>query len=215
MSGAAGTETALLVRRFGAFALEQFPFAASLAQGVLRAVAADEPADAQAIERLRGRFAAELRRRISTIDGAVDVEDPTPGVRPADRMRRAADDLVAACDGFLRRAALRASLTAAERREILEGMVLTRATDNRLKTLFTNGEVRYGDAAFQGKGFRSLGQEAIYGAGIRLRRGDAFREGNEWRGDVIAPLIRDLGLIFAMHRSPEMVQMVLSAQMGK
>ena len=54
-------------------------------------------------------------------------------------------------------------------------MALTRATDNRLKAFFTGGEVRYGEAAFQGKGFRSLGQEAIYAAGIRLRRGDAYR----------------------------------------
>ena len=52
-----------------------------------------------------------------------------------------------------------------ERREILRGMILTRATDNRLKTFFTGGEVRFGDAPFQGKGFRSLGQEAIYAAG--------------------------------------------------
>ena len=79
-------------------------------------------------------------------------------------------------------------------------MVLTRATDTRLKTLFTGGEVRYGEAAFQGKGFRSLGQEAIYAAAIRLRRGDAFRDGDggEWRGDVIAPIIRDLGATLAM-----------------
>ena len=65
----------------------------------------------------------------------------------------------------------RASLTPDERLEILRGMLLTRATDNRLKTFFTGGEVRYGGAAFQGKGFRSLGQEAIYAAAIRLRRG--------------------------------------------
>ena len=32
---------------------------------------------------------------------------------------------------------------------------------------------------------------------------------------MIAPLIRDLGLIFAMDRTPDMVRMVLSAQMGK
>ena len=44
-------------------------------------------------------------------------------------------------------------------------MVLTRATDNRLKTFFLGGEVRYGATTFQGKGFRSLGQEAIYAAG--------------------------------------------------
>ena len=96
-------------------------------------------------------------------------------------------------------------------------MVLTRATDTRLKTLFTGGEVRYGETAFQGKGFRSLGQEAIYAAGIRLRRGDGFRDGDggEWRGDVIAPVIRDLGATLAMRPTAETVRMVLSAQMGK
>ena len=94
-------------------------------------------------------------------------------------------------------------------------MVLTRATDNRLKTFFTAGEVRYGDAPFQGKGFRSLGQEAIYAAGIRLRRGDKYRTGTDWHGDVIAPVIRDLGVALAMRPEAEAVRMVLSAQMAK
>jgi hypothetical protein len=53
-------------------------------------------------------------------------------------------------------------------------MILTRATDNRLKALFLGGEVRFGANAFQGKGFRSLGQEAIYGAAMRLRRGAQY-----------------------------------------
>ena len=56
-------------------------------------------------------------------------------------------------------------------------MLLTRATDNRLKTFFTSGEVRFRDSPFQGKGFRSLGQEAIYAAGIRLRRGEQYPHG--------------------------------------
>ncbi len=94
-------------------------------------------------------------------------------------------------------------------------MVLTRATDNRLKTLFTGGEVRYGDAAFQGKGFRSLGQEAIYASAIRLRRGESYLEDGEWRGDVIAPVIRDLGAALAMRPTADMVRSVLAAQMGK
>jgi 2-oxoisovalerate dehydrogenase E1 component len=94
-------------------------------------------------------------------------------------------------------------------------MILTRATDNRLKTFFTSGEVRFGDAPFQGKGFRSLGQEAIYAAAIRLRRGTRYRTGEGWDGDVVAPLIRDLGAALAMRPSPETVRMVLSAQMGK
>ena len=95
-------------------------------------------------------------------------------------------------------------------------MILTRATDNRLKTFFTGGEVRYGDAAFQGKGFRSLGQEAIYAAGIRLRRGAAYRGADgRWKGDVIGPVIRDLGVTLAMRPEPDTVRMVLNAQMGK
>src|SRR5439155_15974411 len=34
-------------------------------------------------------------------------------------------------------------------------------------------------------------------------------------GDVIAPMIRDLGAVLAMHNAPETIRMVLSAQMGK
>ena len=75
--------------------------------------------------------------------------------------------------------------------------------------------MRYGESAFQGKGFRSLGQEAIYAAGIRLRRGEAFRAGDDWQGDVVAPLIRDLGVTLAMRPDAETVRLVLSAQMAK
>jgi pyruvate/2-oxoglutarate/acetoin dehydrogenase E1 component/TPP-dependent pyruvate/acetoin dehydrogenase alpha subunit len=132
------------------------------------------------------------------------------------RIGRACADLLDDCDGFLRRAAIEASLTREERIEILRGMVLTRATDNQLKAFFTGGEVRYGTAAFQGKGFRSLGQEAMYAAGIRLRRGRAFHGADgRWNGDVIGPVIRDLGTTLAMRPEPDTVRMVLNAQMGK
>ena len=95
-------------------------------------------------------------------------------------------------------------------------MVLTRATDNRLKAFFTGGEVRYGHGVVSGQGFRSLGQEAIYAAAIRLRRGAAFRGADgAWHGDVIAPVIRDLGATLAMRPEPETVRMVLNAQMGE
>ena len=94
-------------------------------------------------------------------------------------------------------------------------MMLTRATDNRLKAFFAGGEVRYGEGAFQGKGFRSLGQEAIYACGIRLRRGEPYLTSDGWRGDVVAPLIRDLGVALAMKPDGETVRMVLSAQMAK
>src|SRR5260221_641658 len=91
-----------------------------------------------------------------------------PGNRQLGNLQQAVVEVVAACDGFLRREAIAASLTPDEKREMLRGVILTRATDNRLKQFFTGGEVRYGNASFQGKGFRSLGQEAIYASAIRL-----------------------------------------------
>jgi 2-oxoisovalerate dehydrogenase E1 component len=95
-------------------------------------------------------------------------------------------------------------------------MILTRATDNRLKTFFASGEIKYGATSFQGKGFRSLGQEAIYAGAIRLRRGKAFRNADgSWNGDVIGPVIRDLGATLAMRPEADTVRMVLNAQMGK
>ena len=201
---------------FGEFALEQFPFAAAAAVAALESVApaADRQLDAEAIDRLRPSFSAALERHLSH-PAPAGLGDTTPRVSAADRFAQAVEAIRDACDGFLRRAAIKASLTADERREILRGMLLTRATDNRLKTFFTSGEVRFHDAPFQGKGFRSLGQEAIYAAGIRLRRGEQYRAPGGWTGDVIAPIIRDLGAALAMRPSPETVRMVLSAQMAK
>jgi 2-oxoisovalerate dehydrogenase E1 component len=199
--------------RFGAFVLERFPFAAAAAAAALDEAGGTDLAGNAAIERVRAQMPQALRRALTT--PPADLPDTTPAVAASARWTSAVDELIDACDGFLRRAAIEASLTADERREILRGMFLTRATDNRLKAFFTGGEVRYGAATFQGKGFRSLGQEAIYAAGIRLRRGAAYTSNDGWRGDVLAPLIRDLGVVLAMNASPSAIRMVLSAQMGK
>ncbi len=203
-----------LRREFGAFVLERYPFAATSAREALAAATGVNPVLDSGIDRLREPFAREFRVRLQRL-APIDLSEPTPGVSATQRFEQAVEDIVEACDGFLKRAAIRASLTPEERLEILRGMLLTRATDNRLKAFFTNGEVRYGDSVFQGKGFRSLGQEAIYGAAIRLRRGNRYRDGDEWRGDIVSPLIRDLGVTIAMRPEPEMIRRVLSAQMGK
>jgi 2-oxoisovalerate dehydrogenase E1 component len=204
-----------LARRLEAFVTERFPFALAPARAAFDACKGLVGTDEAAFEQLRRKLESELRTRLKNVAPTERIET-TPGVVAPERFEAAIDELVRACDGFVRRAALRASLTADERREILRGMVLTRAVDNRLKSLFTNGEVHFGDVPFQGKGFRSLGQEAIYAAAIRLRRGDAHRaDGGAWRGDVIAPVIRDLGAALAMRPTREMVRAVLSAQMGK
>ena len=203
-----------LAARFAAFITERYPFAFDVATEAFAAAGGNEAADEETIEAVRRRLVVSLRDRLARTNPAETLE-ATPGTSASARFNQAVDDLVDACDGCLRRAAIRASLTREERLEILRGMLLTRATDNRLKVFFTGGEVRYEGVAFQGKGFRSLGQEAIYAAAIRLRRGEAFRVDGEWRGDVVAPLIRDLGAALAMKPDAATVRMVLSAQMGK
>ena len=205
-----------LAARFGAFVAERFPFALAPAFEAFRSVSPTDPGrDEAAIEALRRPVSEALLRAIDHLP-AEAFGDTVPGVTVDTRMQQAKAELLEACDGFLRREALEASLTPEERIEILRGMILTRATDNRLKAFFSGGEVRYGDAAFQGKGFRSLGQEAIYASAIRLRRGEQYRSPDgSWKGDVVAPLIRDLGATLAMRPHPETIRLTLSAQMGK
>ena len=215
--GIARQTPATLSTRFMAYVTERFPFAASAAADAFIAAGGDAVGHDQAsIDAVRGRLETELRQRVAALAPTLR-GDTTPGVSARDRFASAVEELLEGSDSFLRRAALRASLTAVERRDILRGMMLTRATDNRLKVFFAGGEVRYGEGAFQGKGFRSLGQEAIYAAAIRLRRGEQFRgeTPSAWTGDVVAPLIRDLGVALAMKPDAESVRMVLSAQMAK
>jgi 2-oxoisovalerate dehydrogenase E1 component len=204
---------ASVASRFNAFVLERYPFAAAAAAAALHAIGPLDLTTDGGFDRLRAELPQSLRRTLEA--PASDLPDTTPAVPAGARWSAAVDDLIDACDGFLHRAAIEASLTRDERREIFRGMALTRATDNRLKALFTSGDVHYGGAAFQGKGFRSLGQEAIYAACIRLRRGEADRSERGWRGDIVAPLIRDLGAAIAMKPDAATIRMVLSAQMAK
>jgi 2-oxoisovalerate dehydrogenase E1 component len=207
-----------LAERFAAFVTELYPFALEPASAALAATLADAGGDPDrdpgAIDALRAPLADALRAGLHVAPPA-GTPQTTPGVEAADRMSAAVDEAVEACDGFLRREAIAASLSAEERIELLRGMMLTRSVDNQLKAFFMGGEVRYGNTAFQGKGFRSLGQEAIYAAPLRLKRGAAYHDEDGWHGDVVAPLIRDLGAALAMRPDAETVFMALNAQMGK
>ncbi len=199
-SAPATTGTRVAARLLG-FVIERFPFAGQAVRNALEGcgVSRISDRDAPRIESLRVALRTELRRTLESVE--------------ADEARAA---LIDACDGFLAREAIAASLSPDERRDILRGMVLTRAVDNRLKQFFLSGEVQYNGVPFQGKGFRSLGQEAIYAAAIRLRRGPAYRDAElGWQGDVVGPVIRDLGVALAMRPEPAMVRAVLNAQMGK
>lgn len=216
-----------LLARFAAFVAERHPFALRPAVTALDMATGGQPvdeSDSTAIDALREPLRRILPQTLSDFlspDAAAAqklhgaLPETTPGITVNERLHQAVEEIGDACDGFLRREAIAASITREEKIEMLRGMILTRATDNRLKQFFTGGEVRYGNASFQGKGFRSLGQEAIYAAAIRLRRGDAFTSPTGWQGDVISPMIRDLGAVIAMHNDPSTIRMVLSAQMGK
>src|SRR5213593_214117 len=147
--------------RLAAFVVERVPFAVPAVMDALEACGGSRLGnrDAAAIEALRPALRTALTRRLAA-DPAIELPNPTPGVGAEQRRAAAREELIDACDGFLSREAIAASLSADERREILRGMILTRAVDNRLKQFFTSGEVLSGTTPFQGKGFRSLGQEA-------------------------------------------------------
>ncbi len=208
-----------LVSRFGAFLAEQHPSLVRLGLDVFAAAGGGKlkPRDKVGLEALRPVFRRELASRLyKEMSGGETLDETTPGVSAIRRLEQARAQVLEGCDAWLQREAIAASLTNDERKEILRGMCLTRAVDNRLKQLFMGGEVRWGVKAFTGKGFRSLGQEAIYAAGIRLKRGVKFQGADgAWTGDVIAPMIRDLGVTLAMRGDEDAVAMILRAQMGK
>ena len=205
--------------RLEQFVLERYPFAmAAVRRAAARVRLGEVPGkDAAAIERGRERFAEALRAELATAIDVQDVADPTPGISPGQRASGAAEELVDACDGFLAPRGDRASLADDERVEILRGMILTRATDNRLKPFFTGGEVRCESGRLPGQGLplaRPGGRSTP--RRLRLRRGPAWRGADgAWQGDVVAPVIRDLGVALAMRPDPEAVRVVLAAQMGK
>jgi len=208
-----------LAGRFAAFVAERHPFALPYAIEAFEAsgISAIKGRDAVKLDAarpaLRRALAKLLYEQVAAPEG---IAETTPGTTATKRLEQARAEVVDACDGFLRRAAIEASLTKDERREILKGMCLTRSVDNRLKQFFMSGEVRWGEMAFQGKGFRSLGQEAIYAGAIRLKRGASYKKDDgSWNGDVLAPVIRDLGMTLAMRHDEEAVAMILRAQMGK
>jgi 2-oxoisovalerate dehydrogenase E1 component len=110
-------------------------------------------------------------------------------------------------------AEIKASIDHSEKKSLLVGMLLTRAVDNALKQFFLSQDLKYLGKGFPGKGFRSLGQEAIYGACLRLKHGSQFLDNGVYKGDIAAPLIRDLGVFLAM--SGHDILTAINTQAGK
>ncbi|HEV8631752.1 MAG TPA: thiamine pyrophosphate-dependent enzyme [Thermoanaerobaculia bacterium] len=116
-----------------------------------------------------------------------------PGTTQATAARWSLEALQELLRGFFRRQEIKAAITDAERLQLYRTMALTRAIDDFLKRAFDRKAIRWGEFPSPQKGFRSTGQEAIAGAALRLRRPPQATPGPGYDGDVIAPLIRDLG----------------------
>jgi pyruvate/2-oxoglutarate/acetoin dehydrogenase E1 component/TPP-dependent pyruvate/acetoin dehydrogenase alpha subunit len=112
----------------------------------------------------------------------------------------------------LRRIAHAAAANLEQRMDWQRWMTQTRALDTHLKELFTNGLETPDGSRFGGKGFRSTWQEAIVGCTTALHLAKDKKSGERHTGDIVAPMIRDIGLAMAMGQSPTSL---FAAQMGK
>ena len=112
----------------------------------------------------------------------------------------------------LRRIALAAAVTLEQRMDWQRWMTRTRALDEHLKDLFMNGVPTPDGETFGGKGFRSTWQEAIVACASALHLAKDQPAGSQHTGDIVAPMIRDIGLAMAMGQTPTEL---FAAQMGK
>ncbi|MAI09707.1 MAG: hypothetical protein CMA08_03880 [Euryarchaeota archaeon] len=116
----------------------------------------------------------------------------------------------------LRRLAHYMAVTMGHRLEWQRMMTRTRALDEALKVLYTEGREAPDGTRFGGKGFRSTWQEAIVAAATPLVRQQEApldaRPGAGYDGDLVAPMIRDVGLALAMGDTP---LGVMAANFGK
>jgi hypothetical protein len=115
-----------VIERLESFVLERFPFALGAVQRVVTA-RVPQPLTREA-------WIAALENELRSID-VDDLPETTPGVAAKTRWKDSTRELLDALDGFFAREAIAASLTRDEKLEIMRGMVLMRALDNRLKLL--------------------------------------------------------------------------------
>lgn len=170
------------------------------------------------IENIQSEFLLEIIPLLPEDQPEMDFVDIFPEMPLKKIIYSFRDNLLSSITSAFTRFSLRISLSVSEKLEIYRGMLQTRYLDARLKKFFISGEISTPDGSqFQGKGFRSMGQEAIYAAAIRLKRYQnssvVSSSGSEpYEGDFVTPMIRDLGLALCMGQKPFDV---LATQMGK
>jgi pyruvate/2-oxoglutarate/acetoin dehydrogenase E1 component/TPP-dependent pyruvate/acetoin dehydrogenase alpha subunit len=117
---------------------------------------------------------------------------------------------------MLRRLAYYMAVSVQQRLEWQRLMTRTRCLDAALKDIFTEGVETPDGGRFGGKGFRSTWQEGVVAVATALnRQPDAPRDarpGKGYDGDLVAPMIRDVGLGLAMGDTP---LDVMAANLGK
>jgi 2-oxoisovalerate dehydrogenase E1 component len=145
-----------------------------------------------------------LLRRAAERWGATRWSDSElwPGTTQAAAARWSLEALQEQVRGFFRRQEIKLGITAEERLLLYRTMALTRAIDDFLKRAFDTKTIRWQEHPSPQKGFRSTGQEAIVGAALRLRRPPEQAPGRDYAGDVVAPLIRDLGVTMMFRPDP-------------
>ena len=127
-------------------------------------------------------------------------------------LKRRGERLIIDVTLCLRRIAYYSSITIEQRLQWQRWMTRTRLVDEQLKDLFSSGLATPDGGTFGGKGFRSTWQEAVVGCASAMTRAVDLPSTEAHRGDIVAPMIRDVGLALAMGQT---ATEVLSAQMGK
>ena len=112
----------------------------------------------------------------------------------------------------LRRIAYSSAVTTEMRMDWQRWMHRTRTLDSHLKDLFINGVETPDGGSFGGKGFRSTWQEAVVACASALKRSIDLPSNERNTADVVAPMIRDVGLALSMGQTPTEI---FAAQMGK
>ena len=166
------------------------------------------------------RFLESLQReimlQISTHNESLMDVEVIPRRDMKTHIERRIDSFLLDARLMLRRLAHYMSVSLQQRMEWQRLMTRTRALDSSLKNIFTDGIETPDGSMFGGKGFRSTWQEGVVAVGTALSRTiDSPRESsptNGYEGDLVAPMIRDIGLSLAMGDTP---LDVMAANLGK
>ena len=112
----------------------------------------------------------------------------------------------------LRRIGYLYTITTQHRIDWQRWMIRTRLLDEELKSIFSEGLKTHDGQDFGGKGFRSTWQEAIVACASPLTKAINLPEDQFDKADIVAPMIRDVGLALAMGQTPLEIML---AQVGK